>query len=794
MIKRFILLLILTTLILPQYSSAVERKPIPKEKNIEKHKDNDKGNGEDKDKNNEKVSFNFVDVELSAIAKFISDITGKNIVFDQDFKGTVTIIAPTALTKDEAFKLFASVLEMKGYTVVSSGANTYKIVQLTVAKRKGVEILPYNTKITNESYMARIVELKYLSTNDAINFLRPLVSKDGYIGDFSTGNLLLIMDSGQNLKNILTLIDQMDRPSEKDQPEIIYLKNASAEQLSKTITDALKEEKGIQKAAQTTPSSSESVKVLADKRLNALIVFGPKTERTSVIKLITMLDSPSPQEQGNINVYFLENADAKELSEVLQKMITQTITSAKKTTAGETQQKQQALFSANSDIFITADEATNSLIIAAPPSDYKTITDVIKKLDRRRKQVFVEAMIIEVSIDGVIELGAKWRAAAEHDGEPRFIGGIGAIDTTAMGQIVSGLSGFSIGGMGNFLDIPITSTNSDGTTSTTTLTAPGYAALFSLSEFKDVVNVLSTPQILTSDNQEAEIIVGENVPFITKREANPTATTSVFSSIERQDVGITLKITPQITEGDYINLDIYQEISQVKDSSENITISVGPTTTKRATKTTVIVKDKQTVAIGGLIEEKQNETIDKIPLLGDIPVLGWLFKSKKDTKDKINLMVFLTPYIINDSEELSAITSIKRQEIRKDYSLSSKLEDNKNKDDNRETIDKDSVEDNNSKQLKKDTPEKDKVENNTISNEHILIVRFANTVARDKAYAILLNAGAYMSNQSGNSALYKAKVKKGKDIDKVIKELEAISEVKYVEKESVIQGFGNKAD
>ncbi|MBI5632930.1 MAG: type II secretion system protein GspD, partial [Nitrospirae bacterium] len=236
----------------------------------------------------------------------------------------------------------------------------------------------------------------------------------------------------------------------------------------------------------------------------------------------------------------------------------------------------------------------------------------------------------------------------------------------SMLEIINGLAGISVGGMGNFFSVPVT----DGTT-TTNLTIPGFSALFSVNEFKDAVNVLSTPQILTSDNKEAEIVVGENVPFISKRETNTTGTVaaSLFNVIERKDVGIMLKLTPQITEGEYVKLDLYQEISSLKqETNVRILTEVGPTTTKRSTKTSVVVRDNQTVVISGLMQEKGEEITTKVPLLGDIPYLGYLFKFKSLNKTKTNLVVFLTPHIIRDSADLAALSERKKADFTRQIS------------------------------------------------------------------------------------------------------------------------------
>ena len=404
--------------------------------------------------------------------------------------------------------------------------------------------------------------------------------------------------------------------------------------------------------------------VFADTRLNAVILIADKQEKEAMKRMIALLDIPLPQATSKINVYFLEYADATELSKVLEGMITGISTQMKPAQVVQPGQAARSPFEAGGRVFISPDKATNSIIIVASPADYQSLLQVIKQLDRKRKQVYVEAMIVEASIDKLQELGAQWRYTIKKNKEPVFIGGFGKIDSTSMQNIVSGLTGLTAGGMGSFLNVPITTIGSDGTATTTTLTIPGYAALFSLNQFRGTVNVLSTPQILTSDNKEAEIVVGENVPFVSQREQSST-TTNTINSIERKDVGITLRLTPQITEGDFVKLDIYQEISSVKNASDTILINVGPTTTKRSTKTSVVVKDNQTVVIGGLMEEKETVNVNKIPLLGDIPVLGWLFKNESKEKTKTNLLVFLTPHIVREADQLLKLSESKKMDFAK---------------------------------------------------------------------------------------------------------------------------------
>ncbi len=469
------------------------------------------------------------------------------------------------------------------------------------------------------------------------------------------------------------------------------------------------------------------MKFLPDARTNSVIVHAGQEMQDDVADLLKKIDVPASAGSGKINVYYLENADAEDLSKVIDGLIKGQSAPGKPVAPGG-----PSIFDAQ--VTITPDKATNALVIVAPPSAYQSIVEVIKQLDKRRMQVFVEAMIVEASMDKLRELGSKWRVLGEDNGAPIIVGGMGTIDSSAVAGIVQGLSGMTIGGMGNFMDINVT--KPDGTQST--LNVPGFAALFSLSDFRGAVNVLSTPQILTSNNIEAEIMVGENVPFISKIERGLTAGDQVpFSSIERKDVGITLRITPQITEGGFVKLEMYQEISSVKKPAvaveETLAAAVGPTTTKRSTKTTVVVKDKQTVVIGGLMQEKEDTTIRKMPLLGDIPILGWLFKSKSSTKGKTNLLVFLTPHIM-DAEGLSDYTEKKQREFA--------------------------------------MGEKEYVEG-------MVLVKFRPDVSDDTAHSIIsFRKGTIEKSKDG---LYLIRLGEGQSVENAIKEFQKLKEVEYAE-------------
>ncbi len=593
------------------------------------------------DKPKDKITINLVDVDISTMVKFISEVTGKNFIYDDRLKGKITVIVPSKLSTDETFNLFISLLELKGFTLIST-ENAYKIIPSAMARQSRTDIVAESDKTKiNETYIVRLIPLNFISVQDALQFLQPLVSRDGHISAFGPGNALLLVDNAMNIEKVLEILKAVDREArEREEVEIVYLKYSQAEVIGKVLRErAQRMGAGIPKPGQPpVPPRPIEGRIISDARLNAVILVGTPDEREEYKKLITLTDVPPPEASSKINVYYLENAEAAEISRVLDTLVKQP-----QPPPGAA----PAVSEFTGRVAITPDKATNSLIIMASPEDYHSLMQVIKKLDRRPRQVFVEAMITEVSIDKTMELGSKWRAAAKNDsGEPVVIGGMGTVDTPVVQNVISGMAGLTVGGMGNFVTVPVTRT--DGTTYN--LTAPGFAALFSLKQFRDAVNVLSTPHILTSDNKEAEIVVGENVPFLSKFERETTTTAQpLIQSIERKDVGITLRIKPQISEGDYVKLDIYQEISALVPTSGGGGLQPSDiVTTKRSAKTSVVVKDGQTIVIGGLIQDKEVKSITKVPLLGDIPLLGWLFKYSSSERQKTNLLIYLTPTIVKD--------------------------------------------------------------------------------------------------------------------------------------------------
>ena len=583
------------------------------------------------------VVLNFNEVDISTMVKFISDLTGKNFILDERVKGKISVYSPSKLSIEEAYNVFVSVLELKGFTVVQSG-KVAKIVPSAGARQSGFTLLPAGQALpVNDSYVAQVTKLENISAQEALTFLQPMVSRDGHISVFGPGNLILMVDSSLNIRKLHGILQTIDTERTRGGLEIIYLKNASAESAATIIRQWLSGSDG-KPAGQpaTTTGGGSTGSVLADQRLNALLVFGNESTKNAVRELVGKLDVAPPEASSKVNVYYLENTDATEMAKVLDGVVKGI--SAQATTAPGAAAPQTSPFESGK-ITITADKASNSLVIMASPNDYNNLAQVIKKLDRRSKQVFVQVLIAEVSLDKSRELGLQ----------SGVLGGGVLNKYLTVAGLYDPLG--TLGTIGSIL--------TQGGTLTPDVTASpvNLTSVLKALDKNGLVNILSTPNILTSDNKEAEINVGENVPFQGSATQSSIGTTT---SVERKDIGINLKIKPQVSEGDYIRLDINQEISAVKDSKGQ---AIDLITTKRSAKTSVVVKDKETVVIGGLIQDTEDETVQKVPFLGDIPGLGWLFKTKTKTRKKTNLMILLTPRIVRDAADLMTVSDEQRSKF-----------------------------------------------------------------------------------------------------------------------------------
>ncbi len=603
------------------------------------------------------VVLNFNEVDISTMVKFISDLTGKNFILDERVKGKISVYSPSKLSIEEAYNVFTSVLELKGFTVVQSG-KVAKIIPTSAAKQSGFKLLSKGEQApVNESYVAQVTKLDYITAQEAVTFLQPMVSKDGQISAFGPGNLLLMVDSSINIRKLYGILQSIDTERTREGIEIIYLKNASAESAVATVRQWLSGSDSKSGGQTTTPAGSiagsSPTSVLADLRLNALLVFGNETIKKAIRELVAKLDVTPPEASSKVNVYYLENTDATEMAKVLDGVVKGI--SAQATPAPGAGAPQASPFESGK-VTITPDKASNSLVIMASPNDYTNLTQVIKKLDRRSKQVFVQVIIAEISLNKTLDLGVQAGAFAAGQLGKYLQGGAIYDPFGAFGQVLGSTTSGTPGTGGGLSTLIGGALGALNTVPNKPVTA---VALLQALDTNGLVNVLSTPNILTSDNKEAEIKVGENVPLVGSTTQSTFGTTQ---AVERKDVGINLKIKPQISEGDYIRLDINQEISAVAPSKGQ---AVDLVTTTRSAKTSIVVKDNETVVIGGLIQDQENDTVSKVPILGDIPGLGWLFKTTNKTRSKTNLMILLIPHIIKDNTDLTGITDTQRDSFNK---------------------------------------------------------------------------------------------------------------------------------
>lgn len=604
------------------------------------------------------VSLDFTDIELADLIKTISELTGRNFVYDDTVKGKVTIITPERISRDEAYKLFLTVLSVKGFTVIPSG-KVHKIIREKDAKETNLPLLANGRQTNGEQFVTRMVRLKHIDAETMANrVLTPLIPKTGNIVSYPPANTLIITDSAANIERLVKIIRRLDVPSSVDRLEIISLEFANAEEVAEICSTVLSQTgpKASQGKNGKSAQQGATSQVLPYPRTNSLLVMASEEDLQTVRQLVNRLDQKPIQDRSPINVYYLENADAEKLAETLTHIV------AGRKGVARRVGSQSGSTNLSEDISITADKPTNALIINGSPENYEQVREIIAQLDIKRKQVYVETLILELSMDATKQLGASLQGAFEvGDGIVNISTnqGLGPAslsdftpedeDSTIPSLLGKAIDGILLGGLFN----PITVTGADGAD----ITIPAFSALIDASKTNSDVNILSAPRLLTSDNEEAEIIVGANVPIITERLTDTgSAGLAQSVSVERQDVALTLRFTPQITEGNLVRLKVFQEITGIAQTQIGDVDSIGPTLTKRLLRNTVLAEDGQTVVLGGLIRSDVQDIVSKVPLLGDIPGLGWLFKHTSKIESKINLLIFITPRIIKDKDDLAAVT------------------------------------------------------------------------------------------------------------------------------------------
>ncbi|MCU7904293.1 MAG: type II secretion system secretin GspD [Candidatus Thiodiazotropha sp. (ex Epidulcina cf. delphinae)] len=578
----------------------------------------------------EQITLNLNNADIEALIKTVSEHTGKNFVVDPRVKGKVTVISAHPMESDEFYQVFLSILEVHGFSTIPSG-DVIKVVPDVKAKQGGIPTIDDIEDLPGDQIVTRIIQVKNVTSAQLVPILRPLIPQEGHLAAYPDTNVLIISDRRQNVDRLMRIIQQIDRVSDSS-IEVIALQHASAAEVVRILNGLQTPAKGGRRSA---------TKLVADERTNSILVSGDPTARLRARVVIEHLDTPFDDE-GNAQVVYLKYAKAVDLVTVLTGVSTN-MDNGKK--AGGAAGKGKPKLPIN----IQADEASNALIITAPPDVFRSLLAIIRKLDIRRAQVLVEAIIAEVSYEKAKKLGVQWVV----DGTPDGNGPIGVINLGT--PSISNVYNAAVAGQGIPLgpgtSIGIGKFNSDRI---------NFAALIQALESDTTTNILSTPSITTLDNQEAEIVIGQNVPFVTgSYSSTGGANNSVnpFQTVQREDVGLTLKVKPQINEGNSIQLEIEQEISSI-----NASASIGTSdivTNKRNFKTVLMVDDGNTIVLGGLIREDLQQTEEKVPLLGDIPILGALFRANKTTKIKRNLMVFLRPVVLRDAAVSTQIANDK---------------------------------------------------------------------------------------------------------------------------------------
>ncbi len=588
------------------------------------------------------ITIDFDNVDIHLFIKYISELSGKNFVVDKAVQGNVTILSPTKISEEEAYKVFESVLEVHGFTTVEAGS-VIKILPSARARSQNVGMVnSAKTTSPEDRIVTQLVPLQYSSPTELKTVLTPLVSQTALIIPHIPSGMLIITETQSNIQKLLGIIEVLDVESREAEVVVLPLENASAPSLAKILTTIYQKRGSTQKAAGRI-SSGGDIKVVPYERVNAIIVLANASEMGRIQSLVALLDTKIQRAEGNIHVYYLQNATAVELAKVLNAL-------PEKQKSDSVNKGKAAAISRS--VRVMADEETNSLIITASKDEYAVLETVIEQLDIPRRMVYLEALIMEVDADKSFDVGVEWAVGGmSSDGTAQ----IGAGFSTGSYDYVTGINdsppslpseSFSVGVIKQGIKIG-------------NVTFPNISAVLRAYKTDSEINIISTPQILTMDNKKAEISVGENVPYITSK--NTTNSEQDYTNYEYKDVATKLSILPHINQADTLRLEIETEVVRLKGDSgvaENT-----PTTFKRTASTTVVLNDRDTVVIGGIIGHDATESEWKIPLLGDIPYLGWFFKTHSSTEIKTNMFIFVTPRIVRNPASLAAITMAKEENI-----------------------------------------------------------------------------------------------------------------------------------
>lgn len=594
----------------------------------------------------QEFTVNLKETDIQELIKFVAEATGTTIVVDPSVKGKVKVVSSKPVTREELYQLFLSILEVHGYTAVKSNG-VVRVIQSKDARSAPVRVSDGATGHTSDEYVTEVIRLDNISAAKLIPVLRPLVPQQAHMAAYAPSNAIIISDLSSNIDRIRGIIDRMDK-SAVQQTDIVKLRFAVAEDVV-AMLDTLAKSEAKQSGGET------EVLLVADNRTNSVLVSGDELERARIRKLVEHLDTPLEQ-SGNVKVIYLEYAQAADIAEVLTRVM-QNIERLDGPEGSKASSK-------NNSATIEADEGTNALIITANTGEMAAIENVIHRLDIRRAQVLVEAIIVEMEVTDGQDLGVQWLFADQSGAFGSNINAANARASTIAEAVLpedSSDDDINLGTLAGALASTAGTTLGWGQISDSLTMAVILNAL----EEQSNANILSTPSLLTLDNQEAYITVGQNVPFVTGSYTNigtgGDGAQNPFQTIERENVGITLTVTPHINEGDSVVLDISQEVSSL---SGLTAVASDLITNERKIQTKVLAQDNRVVVLGGLIKDDVQEGNQKVPLLGDIPFLGRLFRSDAVQVTKTNLLIFIRPTIIRDDEQLAGATAEKYRYIR----------------------------------------------------------------------------------------------------------------------------------
>ncbi len=607
------------------------------------------------------ITPNYKDADLSQIIEAVSAVTGKNFIVDPRVKAQVTMLSATPMTPAAFYEAFLSILQVHGFVAVPSG-DTIKILPDANARQIPGNDLPSRVSSTSDEIVTQVVAVKNVSAAQLVPILRPLIPQYGHLAAYPASNMLIISDRASNVNRIMRIIQRIDQQGDEE-VDVITLQHASAAEVVRVVNSL------YSGGAAAEGAGMPSVKVIADDRTNSVLVSGETSQRLRLKTLIAHLDTPL-EAGGDTQVRYLNYADAEKIAAKLREQI-QGIVAVTTPSGGAAPGASTAPLvgagagSGDKSVTIWAEPQTNALVVTAPPKVMRSVMAIVDRLDIRRAQVLVEAILVEMSVDKAMDLGVNWVVGdTDENGATLPAGGfINPIDGTGLGQIIQGvLNPSSVTALPSGLTAGFGEIVRGGTS---------WAALIRAIGGIGNTNIIATPSIVTLDNEEAEIKIAQEVPFITGQYTtnttgtggNNNAFSNPFQTIQREEVGNILKITPQINESQSVLLKISQEASSIAANSKSVT-DTDLITNKRTITTNVMVEDGGIIVLGGLISDEVRESKSQVPFLGSIPIIGELFKTRSVDKVKTNLMVFIRPRILRDGIDAAIESNAKYNFIR----------------------------------------------------------------------------------------------------------------------------------